>query len=141
MNIEDHTYLLNCTVNNTKYYTLAGDEYVCKCIKVYDGDTITVAFIPNGLNNVYKYNIRLSGIDAPEIKSKNIDDKTKAISSRDFLDEKINNKILKIKCGKFDKYGRLLADVYLYGETVSINDLLIQNGYGYAYNGGTKHVI
>lgn len=137
----DYTNLLNCNINNTKYYTLDGDEYVCKCIKVYDGDTITVAFIPNGLNTIYKYNIRLNGIDSPEIKSKNIDEKAKAISSRDFLHEKIYNKILNIKCGKFDKYGRLLADVYLYGEKNSINDLLIQNGYGYEYNGGTKQLL
>ena len=70
--MEEYDNLLKCTIDNTKYYTLDGDEYVCKCIKVYDGDTITVAFIPKGLKDFYKYTIRLNGIDSPEIKSKNI---------------------------------------------------------------------
>lgn len=133
-----HPDLLKCDKENTPYYTLEGHVYICKCVKVYDGDTITVVFMPMGLDEFYKYNIRLSGIDTPEIRTKNPHEKKQAIVVRDFVREKILNKLITIKCDKFDKYGRLMADVYGYGESQSINDLLIQMGYAYKYNGGTK---
>jgi endonuclease YncB( thermonuclease family) len=58
---------------------------------------------------------------------------------RDKLKERIENKILLIKCGEFDKYGRLLVEIYENnGELFSINNWLIENNYAKPYDGGTK---
>jgi len=133
-----------CTTKNTPFFTFACKEFLCKCISVYDGDTITVAFKPfsnvenTNVGSIYKYNIRLAGIDTPEIRTKNPDEKKRAIVIRDKLREKILNKFVFIKCGKFDKYGRLLGDVYDEKKTEHINKWLIDNGFAYAYDGGTK---
>ena len=65
---------------------------------------------------------------------------------RDFLRELILNKLVVIKCGKFDKYGRLLAYVFQYYESgkemsISINDTLIEKKFAYPYDGGTKRIF
>jgi micrococcal nuclease len=134
------TDLKDCTTKNTKRFTFDGSRFLCKCIKVYDGDTITVAFKPFQINNdenIYKYSIRLSGIDTPEIRTKNIDEKKKAIEIRDILKEKILNKFIYVQCGKFDKYGRLLGCVFY--DDININEWLINEGFANKYDGGTKN--
>jgi micrococcal nuclease len=138
------TELNKCTTKNTNLFTFENREFLCKCIKVYDGDTITVAFKPfydedsqSGDNTIYKYNIRLSGIDTPEIRTKNLDEKKKGLEIRDTLREKILDKLVIIKCSGFDKYGRLLAFVYDENNS-NINQWLIDNGFAYNYSGGTK---
>jgi endonuclease YncB( thermonuclease family) len=46
-----------------------------------------------------------------------------------------------IRCGKFDKYGRLLGDIFINKkDKISVNELMVANGYGYKYHGGTKKV-
>jgi micrococcal nuclease len=133
------TDLKDCTTKNTKRFTFDGSKFLCKCIKVYDGDTITVAFKPFQIDNnenIYKYSIRLSGIDTPEIRTKNIDEKKKAIEIRDILKEKILNKFIYIQCGNFDKYGRLLA--YIFYDDININEWLITEGFANKYDGGKK---
>ena len=69
MESTEHSELLKCDKKNTPYYTLNGHEYICKCVSVYDGDSITVVFMPKGLDTYYKYTIRLTGIDTPEIRT------------------------------------------------------------------------
>ena len=131
-------------VKNTQFFTLEGNEYLCKCVKVYDGDTITVVFKPfevNLPNSIYKYNVRLIGIDTPELKTDNIDEKKKALDVRDVLRGKILDKFIIIKCGKFDKYGRLLADVYDENKIEHINKWLIDGGFANTYDGGTKQTF
>lgn len=139
--------LENCTTANTPLFTFDGKEFLCKCINVYDGDTVTVAFRPFyneetkiGDKTIYKYNIRLSGIDTPEIRTKNLDEKRKGIEIRDLLRKKILNKFITIRCGNFDKYGRLLGDIYD-ENTIHINQWLIDNGHAYGYDGGTKQIF
>lgn len=130
--------LCNCTKKNTPSFSFDGKEYLCKCISVYDGDTITIAFKPFTNEPVYKYNIRLSGVDTPEIRTSNPDEKKKAIEVRDALREKILDKFIYIKCCKFDKYGRLLAEIFDEYKKESMNAWLIKNKYAYKYDGGTK---
>ena len=60
---------------------------------------------------------------------------------RDLLREKILDKFIIIKCGKFDKYGRLLADVYDENKTEHINKWLIDSGFANVYDGGTKQLF
>ncbi len=104
-------------------------EYVpqlgkCVVVKVYDGDTITVASKIPGDNTLYRFNIRFRGIDAPEIKPTNMgptgkEEKEVAYVARDFLHNKIMNKIVKLENVGNEKYGRLLADVYCDGDDLA----------------------
>jgi endonuclease YncB( thermonuclease family) len=113
-----------------------------KVVKVYDADTITVA---NRISvggeqseEIYRFQVRLNGIDSPEIKSKNPTTKALAKESRDVLSGMIFGKIVELRNVQLEKYGRLLADVYL-GD-VHLNQWLIDNKYAVKYDGGTKHI-
>lgn len=108
-------------------------------IKVYDGDTITVATrLPYKDSPLYRFPIRLKGIDSAEIKSKNINEKKNAMIARDVLTELILHKTVLIKNIENEKYGRILADVYL--EEICVNDWMIEKGYAVKYDGGTKQI-
>jgi micrococcal nuclease len=96
-------------------------------IKVYDADTITIASkLPYPETPMYRLSVRLQGIDAPEIKGKDVSDEEKeqAKISRDFLSNLILNKIVHLKNIQNEKYGRILADVYL--DNIHLNDELIK---------------
>ena len=83
-------------------------------IKVYDGDTITVASkLPYKESLLYRFSIRLKGIDSAEIKSKNANEKEHAKLARDALSDLILHKKITLRNIGTEKYGRILADVYL----------------------------
>ncbi len=108
-------------------------------IKVYDADTITIASkMPYNNSPMYRLSVRLNGIDTPEIKGKGISEEEKecAKQARDFVSKLVFNKYVKLENIQSEKYGRLLADVYIDGK--HLNKLLIDNRYAIAYDGGTK---
>jgi micrococcal nuclease len=107
------------------------------CIKVYDGDTITVASkMPWDESPIYRFSVRLNGIDTPEIKCKSESEKRIAVKARDALQEKILGKVVTLRNVTTEKYGRLLADVH-YGGT-HFNKWMIDKRFAVAYDGGTK---
>lgn len=113
-------------------------EYAIKeVIKVVDGDTIDVIF-DVGFSMFRKERIRLDGIDTPESSTSDIYEKAFGIESKEFLKEWIGNqKSLRAKTTKDDKYGRILAEIY--GDNgVCINKLIVEKGYAWGYDGGTK---
>lgn len=88
-----------------------------------------------------KYTFRTLGYDAPEMKpllsTPNRDKhKEMAIKTRNFFSDLVKDKIVKLKCGKFDKYGRILVTVYSQGKC--INDIMLQSGLVLPYDGKTK---
>jgi len=108
-----------------------------KVIKVYDGDTITIASrLPFNNSPIYKFPVRLLGIDCPEIKGSTETEKKMAKSARDALSDKINGNVVTLKNVSTEKYGRLLADVYYNGE--HMNHWMLSNNYAVKYDGGTK---
>lgn len=110
------------------------------CIKVYDGDTITIAFQLTGYPTLYRKSVRLYGIDCPEIKGKTPEERARAQEARNFVANLIENKMVYLKDVSNDKYGRILAYVYTtpnYSGS-SINELLLENTLAVAYDGGTK---
>lgn len=111
-----------------------------KVVKVYDGDTITVVstldFEVYQSPQLYKFSVRLHGIDTPEMKTKNENEKKLATIARDELRKQLDGKIVELKNVATEKYGRLLADVYV-GD-IHINEWMIAKGYAVKYNGGTK---
>ena len=133
--------------SDADYFTLEGKIFSGKVVKVYDGDTIHIVF--PYFNKMYKWSCRLIGIDTPEIRTSDSDEKKYGIKVRDALREKIMDKVVKIKCGEFDKYGRLLGEIFDIScensviqcdESFeqSINNWMIQNQYAFYYDGGTK---
>jgi len=106
-------------------------------IKVYDGDTITIASkLPYDASPLYRLSVRLNGIDTPEIRGKTADEKQAARDARDALAALIMNKQIRLENVESEKYCRILADVYL-GD-LHINKWLIDERYAVAYDGGTK---
>jgi len=139
--------LKKATMDNTPEWSLNNKIYKVKVLKVYDGDTIWVAI--SLLGEINRLKVRLSGIDTPEMKplkskpNRELEIKA-AKKSRDFLADLILNKIIEIKCGKWDKYGRLLATLFIYQKTlwdltkININQLMIDNDLAIHYDGGCK---
>ena len=108
-------------------------------IKVYDGDTITIASkMPYENSQLFRFNVRLNGIDTPEIKSKDENEKALAKKARDSLSQLIMNKNIALKNVKNEKYGRILADVYL--DDLHINKWMIEQQFAVEYDGKTKKI-
>jgi len=113
-------------------------------VKVYDGDTITVASkLPWVESPLYRFSVRLDGIDTPELKTKSLDEKTVAVMARDRVSELVFGKGVRLENVSTEKYGRLLAKVYLTSESdkdkgLCINDLLLEERLAVKYDGGTK---
>jgi endonuclease YncB( thermonuclease family) len=109
-----------------------------KVVKVYDGDTITVASrYPDVDKDIYRYPVRLRGIDAPELRSEFSRETELAEVSRDALYELIFGKIVRLDKIKIEKYGRLLADVYI--DNIHVNKWLLDNKYAIPYDGKKKN--
>jgi len=110
-----------------------------RVIKVYDADTITIASkLPYNESPLYRLSVRLNGIDTPEIKGKGISDEEKeaAKNARDYVLNLVLNKFVRLENIESEKYGRILADVYI-GD-IHLNQLLITERYAVKYDGGTK---
>lgn len=108
-------------------------------IKVYDGDTITVATaFPWEPLVAYRFSVRILGIDTPEKRTKDEDEKYVANIAQKFVADKILNKFVTLKNTSLDKYGRLLADVYIGESNISISEELVKNRLAVKYDGGTK---
>jgi endonuclease YncB( thermonuclease family) len=110
-----------------------------KVIKVYDADTITIASkLPYKDSPIYRLSVRLNGIDAPEMKGKDISDEEKEAAklARDYVANLVLDKIVKLKNIETEKYGRILADVYI--DNINLNELLLNERYVVKYDGGHK---
>ena len=157
--------LLKCSTNdNVKNFSLCNKTFTSKCVSIYDGDTATFSILLH--NQLYKFKMRLSGIDTPEMRpskkkhNRELEKKASIISRnrllqlvtdqeiqlnmaysrkeiRDILDR--NRKLIYIKCGKYGKYGRCLVKLYnTEKDTKSFNNVLVEEGYAYKYYGGKK---
>ena len=117
-------------------------EYrVKKLTNVVDGDTIDVE-IDLGFNMSYAQRVRLAGIDTPESRTTDKAEKVLGLESKEYLKLKLKDaKLIVIKTEKPDsseKYGRILGWLYLDGNTISVNDQMIEDGYAWGYLGDTK---
>jgi micrococcal nuclease len=117
------------------------EYYVRKVENVVDGDTIDV-LIDLGFDILFQSRVRLAGIDTPESRTKDIKEKVLGLESKEYLKKHIKDaKSIVIKTEKMDsseKYGRILGWLYVNGETESVNDKMINDGYAWGYMGETK---
>tara|TARA_R100000781_G_C4072370_1_gene124903 strand:+ start:620 stop:1021 length:402 start_codon:yes stop_codon:yes gene_type:complete len=114
-------------------------EYKIKdVVKVVDGDTVDVN-IDLGFNLTKKERVRVAGIDSPESRTSDGDEKKFGIESKIVLERKLREaEVLTIETEKDGKYGRMLGWIYADGSPVSVNQLMIDEGYAWAYDGGKK---
>jgi micrococcal nuclease len=117
------------------------EYYVRKVENVVDGDTIDV-LIDLGFDILFASRVRLAGIDTPESRTKDLAEKALGLEAKEYLKKSLKDaKSVIIKTEKMDsseKYGRILGWVYINGDTVSLNDMMINDGYAWGYLGDTK---
>lgn len=117
------------------------EYYVRKVENVVDGDTIDV-LIDLGFDILFQSRVRLAGIDTPESRTKDVAEKALGLEAKEYLKKHLKDaKSVVIKTEKMDsseKYGRILGWVYINGDTVSLNDMMINDGYAWGYMGDTK---
>jgi endonuclease YncB( thermonuclease family) len=132
---------INWEIVDKKIKSFSFEERICngKVVDVYDGDTVKIVFplTDKEPERLYKWNCRLINVDTPEIRTKNLKEKAYGKLVRDKLREKILNNIVEIHCKDFDKYGRLLVEIFY--ENENINQWLIDNNYAKQYGGGKKN--
>lgn len=133
--------LLKITNDDIPIFTFKGHKCLAKIVDVYDGDTFTGVF--KYKKDYIKYKFRTYGYDSPEmkpLKSKpnRDEEKRKAVEAREAFKGITNweNSLVTLDMLEFDKYGRILVNVYKNG--INVNEWMIKNGYGYPYYGGTK---
>jgi len=127
---------LGSSDNKVPIFSLNGKRVIAKVVDVYDGDSVTVVFKYNG--KLRRFKIRMYGYDTPEIRTKDIQEKEAAIKARDILRTKILGKLVKLECGEFDKYGRLLGTIFSVSDDECINKFMVESKLGYEYFGKTK---
>lgn len=139
---------------STPAFSLQGQKLYGRVVSIYDGDTMTLV-LPV-FQHYFKYNVRLMGIDTCEMKSKSSENKDRAHQARNAVFTSLgipvhlstrkdiqkylqdNIVIVSINCGDFDKYGRLLGDVFAMTSQESLSEMLIRLGLAYRYYGETK---
>ena len=113
--------------------------------KVLDGDTIDV-IIDLGFDLAKTERVRIAGVDTPEKRTRNLEEKALGIDATEWLKDKLEGAIdgdddLVIRTelvGGVGKYGRLLGWLYIGDSDLSLNEQMITEGYAWAYDGGTK---
>jgi micrococcal nuclease len=116
-------------------------EYFCKVTRVVDGDTIDVN-IDLGFQIWHKARVRMLGIDTPESRTRNLEEKAMGLASKARLKELLKGQNVKISCSKEKgKFGRVLATVITVakdGTEMDCNTQLIEEGHARTYFGGKK---
>jgi endonuclease YncB( thermonuclease family) len=124
-------------------------EYNAVLDRVVDGDTIDVT-IDLGFNVWKKIRVRMEGINTPESRTRDLEEKKRGLAAKDRLIEilKFNDNKCVLKVSGVGKYGRALATVFvnslsaLNGEDgitlIDVNKQLIQEGHAVEYWGGKR---
>lgn len=112
-------------------------EYSVKeVVKVVDGDTVDIV-IDLGFDLSKKERVRLAGIDCPESRTSDDEEKIMGNESKEYLKSRLESLVnVKVKTEKDGKYGRMLG--WLYDEQGCINNDMVTRGYAWEYDGGTR---
>ena len=118
---------------------------VTKINKVVDGDTIDVT-LDLGFSLTKKERVRIAAVDTPEKRTRNLEEKELGIDATNWLKDKIKDTLAGVDeltirtelTGGVGKYGRLLGWLYVGDDELSLNEQMIEEGYAWPYDGGTK---
>jgi len=115
--------------------------FVREVTNVVDGDTVDV-LIDLGFDILFASRVRLAGIDTPESRTSDKAEKVLGLESKDYLKKQLKDaKSIVIRTEKMnssEKYGRILGWLYVNGESESVNNKMINDGYAWGYLGETK---
>ena len=117
-------------------------HYKAEVLSVYDGDTITV-MIDQGMKHFARVKVRMIGINTPEIRTKDLEEKARGYAAKDYLKSRIEGKTIVIHTVKKGKFGRWLGVIWPYEEGMeelgeSLNDEMIRMGHAVSYDGGKR---
>jgi micrococcal nuclease len=117
-------------------------EYrVKQVLKVVDGDTLDVD-IDLGFNVSYTQRVRLAGIDTPESRTTDLKEKALGLEVKEYLKHNLEGAediiIQTEKPDSSEKYGRILGWLFINDDEISLNEKMINEGYAWEYDGGTK---
>ena len=146
--------LREMTYDNLQDFSFNGKEMLAKILDVYDGDTIITTIKVEDI--YYKIHCRLSGIDTPELKTEDEDERVAAKEARNHLIELLTgqkmrhdvsrkeiqvmcanvNSVVNVRCFNNDKYGRVLVEIIKEG--ININKKMVEDGYAGVYDGKKK---
>lgn len=117
-------------------------DYMVKVQRVVDGDTVDVS-VDLGFDIWHNARVRMMGIDTPESRTRNLEEKALGLASKARLKELLKGKKVRLECSKEGKgkFGRILADVVTIdkeGNEININNRLIEEGHARPYFGGKK---
>jgi len=132
---------------HTPIFSLKGHKTYARVVGIHDGDTLTAVFPLH--DKYWRFSIRLKGIDTCELRSKNARIRHLAEKARERLVILITGKsrydfenevcLVHLSCHEFDKYGRLLCDVYNTMQPyTSVADVLLIEKLAYVYNGNSR---
>ena len=120
------------------------DPYIYRIkqiIKVIDGDTID-ADIDLGFDISLTKRIRLAGVDTPESRTADVNEKKYGLEAKEWLKHKVENAghiLIKTELpDSTEKYGRIIGHLFVNDQPNSLNDQMVIEGYAWTYDGGTK---
>ena len=121
-------------------------EYRCKVVKIIDGDTVDVDIDLGFGVWLKKERIRMFGIDTPESRTRDLDEKKYGLMAKEFITKLLDDEggiVLKTRKDAEGKYGRILGELWRTTDFVdkSINDYMIEKHHAVAYHGQSKDDI
>ena len=121
-------------------------EYKCEVKRVVDGDTMDV-ILDLGFDVLHSVRVRLAGIDTPESRTRDLDEKARGKLSKAYLKESIKGKKIVLKTRLKDsrgKFGRVIAEVWAEfeeGSLRNVNELMVKESYAVKYNAENKALV
>ena len=131
---EENSRLKQATFADTPTYSLKGLRTLCKPLKIYDGDTLWLAFMVD--HKLCKVRVRMNGYDSAEMHSSQPEQVRMANEAKEKLTELLGNELVEVEFYEDDKYGRPLVKIFV--NDCCVNDQMIKSGYGKPYDGGKK---
>ena len=107
--------------------------YGVEVLRVVDGDTVDVV-VDLGFNVWHKCRVRMVGINAPESRTRDLEEKEKGLAAKKWLKKRLGNTSVELQSQGKGKYGRVLGEFYI--DEININQEMIEVGHAVAYDGG-----
>ena len=110
-------------------------KYNAKVTRVVDGDTVD-ALVDLGFDTWKKVRIRMMGLNAPESRTRDLEEKKKGLAAKDRLKELLSSYTFILQSHGVGKYGRCLGELFV--DEVNVNKKLIEEGHAVEYYGGKR---
>tara|TARA_B100000287_G_scaffold7774_1_gene7653 strand:- start:38 stop:448 length:411 start_codon:yes stop_codon:yes gene_type:complete len=116
-------------------------RYKVDVTRVVDGDTVDVD-IDLGFGMIYKkQRVRMKGIDTPESRTRDLEEKKFGLASKAFLKEQLKDQEIELVSHDKGKFGRILGELFIGSSAYSVNQLMIDNHHAVLYDGQSKEDI